>query len=164
MSSDLIEKKIILQAPLERVWQAIADSRQFGTWFGVDFDGPFIAGTTVSGRIRPTLVDPEIAQLQKPYEGKAFTFVVDRIEPMQTIEFRWHPFAVEAGLDYTSEPMTLIVFELEETMGGVLLTICESGFDSIPLERRAKAFAANDGGWTMQIELIKRYLMVGIAS
>jgi hypothetical protein len=77
---------------------------------------------------------------------------------MRRISFRWHPFAVEPGVDYTTEPTTLIVFELQEVTGGILLKISESGFDQIPLARRAKAWEANDGGWTMQTKLIQKYL------
>jgi len=158
MNTDRIEKKILLHAPCERVWNAISDSRQFGSWFGVAFDGPFVAGASLTGKIVPTSVDAEIAKLQKPHEGTAFEFFVDRIEPMRRCSFRWHPYAVEPGVDYAKEPTTLIVFELEEVPGGTLLTISESGFDKIPLARRAKAFAANDGGWTMQTKLIEKYL------
>jgi uncharacterized protein YndB with AHSA1/START domain len=160
MNTDRIEKKILLHAPRERVWNAISDSRQFGSWFGMAFDGPFVAGARLTGKIVPTSVDAEIAKLQKPHEGLAFEFFVDRIEPMRRCSFRWHPYAVEPGVDYSKEPTTLIVFELEEVAGGTLLTISESGFDKIPLARRAKAFAANDGGWTMQTKLIEKYLAI----
>ena len=81
-NTDRIQQKVLLRAPLMRVWQAIADSTQFGSWFGVQFDGPFVAGTTLSGRIVPTAVDAEVAASQKPYEGMVFQFLVDRIEPM----------------------------------------------------------------------------------
>ncbi|MBO0733651.1 MAG: SRPBCC family protein [Methylocapsa sp.] len=155
---DRIEKKVHLRSSLERVWQAISNAEQFGRWFGVNFDGPFIAGTRLKGRIAPTQVDPEVAKLQKPHEGKVFDFEVDRIEPMKRISFRWHPFAIDPNFDYSKEPMTLIVFELEEVADGVLLTISESGFDKIPLERRAQAFTANDGGWTKQTGLIRKFL------
>ena len=158
MTPDRIEKKILLRAPLERVWHAIADADQFGTWFGVAFDGPFVAGARLTGRITPTRVDPEVAELQRPHEGKAFEFTVDRIEPMRRLAFRWHPSAVEPGVDYSKEPTTLVVFELEKVPGGTLLTISESGFDQIPLERWAKAFAANEGGWAKQTTLIEKYL------
>jgi uncharacterized protein YndB with AHSA1/START domain len=158
MNTDRIEKKILLHATRARVWQAISDSRQFGAWFGVAFDGPFIEGARLSGTIVPTSVDAEVARLQTPYAGKAFEFLVDRVEPMRRASFRWHPFAVEPGVDYSTEPTTLIVFELQEVSGGILLTISETGFDHIPLARRAKAFAANDGGWTMQTKLIEKYL------
>lgn len=96
--------------------------------------------------------------MQEPYSGLAFDFTVERIEPMRLISFRWHPFAVEKGVDYSKEPMTLVVFELEEVRGGTMLTITESGFDRIPLSRRAQAFSANEQGWAAQTRLIEKYL------
>jgi len=156
--TDRIEKKILLRAPRERVWGAISDARQFGTWFGVEFDGEFVAGARLTGKITPTKVDPEVAKSQQPYSGKAFEIEVDRIEPMRLLSFRWHPFAVEPGLDYSKEPATLVAFELEPAAGGTMLTITESGFDRIPLARGAKAFAANDQGWLAQTKLLEKYL------
>ena len=157
-NTDRIEKKVLLRAPRERVWRAISDAKQFGTWFGVEFDGPFVAGQRITGKMTPTKVDPEVARMQEPYAGMAFDYTVDQIEPMRLFSFRWHPFAIDPKVDYSKEPATLVVFELEEVTGGTQLTITESGFDRIPLERRAKAFAANEGGWQKQIELIARYL------
>jgi uncharacterized protein YndB with AHSA1/START domain len=158
MNTDRIEKKILLRAPLDQVWHAISDAKKFGSWFGVEFDGPFADGTHLTGKIVPTKFDATIAKLQEPHAGKAFEFTVERIEPMRRCSFRWHPFAIEPGKDYSMEPTTLIVFELQESDGGVLLTISESGFDGIPLERRASALKANDGGWEMQTQLIAKYL------
>jgi uncharacterized protein YndB with AHSA1/START domain len=157
-TTDRIEKKVLLRAPRDRVWSAISDAKQFGTWFGVELDGPFVAGAAIKGRITPTKVDPEVAKMQEPHTGKAFDITVDRIEPPKLFSFRWHPFAIEPDVDYSKEPTTLVTFQLEEATGGTQLTITESGFDKIPLERRAKAFAANDGGWTKQLELIAKYL------
>jgi uncharacterized protein YndB with AHSA1/START domain len=158
MNTDRIEKKIVLRAPHERVWRAISDSKQFGSWFGVAFDGPFVEGAQLTGRITPTTVDPAIAKLQQPHAGTPFTILVERIEPMRTFAFRWHPYAIDLGVDYSKEPTTLITFALESVPGGIQLTISETGFDQIPLDRRAKAFSANDGGWTMQTTLIEKYL------
>jgi len=158
---DRIEKEITLRAPLERVWRAISDSRSFGDWFGVDFDGPFVAGSLIHGRIVPTKVDPEVAKMQEPYRGQEFDFTVERIEPMREFSFRWHPFAIDRNTDYSKEPMTLVVFELREVAGGTHLKITESGFDRIPLERRAKAFASNEEGWTHQANLIQKFLAHG---
>jgi uncharacterized protein YndB with AHSA1/START domain len=157
-NTDRIEKKVLLRAPRERVWRAISDSRQFGSWFGVEFHDPFVAGTAITGKIVPTTVDAEVAARQKPYEGHRFEFLVDRIEPMRVFSFRWHPFAMEKDVDYSKEPTTLVAFELEEAPGGTMLKVTESGFDRIPLERRANAFAANEGGWTAQMKLIEKYL------
>jgi uncharacterized protein YndB with AHSA1/START domain len=157
-STDRIEKSVVLRAPRERVWRAISDSKQFGSWFGVEFDGPFKAGASIVGKIVPTSVDAKIAKRQEPYKGHRFEFMVDRIEPMRLFSFRWHPFAMDSGVDYSKEPTTLVAFQLEEVAAGTKLTVTESGFDQIPIERRAKAFAANEGGWAAQMKLIEKYL------
>lgn len=157
-STDRIEKQVLLRAPHERVWRAVSDAKQFGRWFGVAFEGDFVPNAEIVGRIVPTAVDAEVAKMQEPHTGKAFVIRVDRIEPMRLFSFRWHPFAVDPNVDYAQEPMTLVAFELEDADGGTLLTITESGFDSIPLERRAEAFSANEGGWNAQARLIETYL------
>jgi uncharacterized protein YndB with AHSA1/START domain len=158
MSSDRIEKTILLNAPLERVWQAVSDARHFGSWFGVAFDGPFAEETDLTGTIMPTTVDAEVAKLQEPHKGKSFRFTVERIVPMRRISFRWHPFAIDPQVDYSMEPTTLIVFELVPRQDGIECTITESGFDRIPAARRASAYAANDGGWAHQTRLLEKYL------
>ena len=122
------------------------------------FDGEFRPRSRITGKIAPTTVDPEVAKLQEPHAGMRFEFEVDRIEPMDLISFRWHPFAIDPKVDYSGEPKTLVVFELADAPGGILLTITESGFDEIPLARRAAAFKANEGGWTHQCGLIEKYL------
>jgi uncharacterized protein YndB with AHSA1/START domain len=158
MSNDRIEKEVLLRAPLNRVWRAISDADEFGQWFGVRFDGPFVAGEPVTGVITPTAVDDDIAQLQAPHAGKSDTWQIVAVEPQRRLAFRWHPYAVESGVDYSQEPTTLVEFTLEETDDGVLLRIVESGFDKIPAERRAAAFEANSGGWAKQTELVRKYL------
>jgi uncharacterized protein YndB with AHSA1/START domain len=157
-TTDRIEKKILLSAPRSRVWMALTDATEFGEWFGVRFDGPFVEGRPLSGVIVPTTADAEVAKAQQPYAGKPFEITVERIQPERLFSFRWHPFAMEPGVDYSKEPTTLIVFTLEEAPNGIMLTVTESGFDQIPLSRRAKAFAANEGGWTMVVTLIEKHL------
>jgi uncharacterized protein YndB with AHSA1/START domain len=159
--TDRIEKKILLRAPQPRVWQALTDSTEFGTWFGIRFDGPFAPGAKVCGTIVPTNVDAEVAKHQKEVEGLAVEVVVERMDPRRLFSFRWHPHAVERGVDYSAELMTLVVFELAEVSQGVLLTVTESGFDGIPLSRRAKAFAANERGWGMVVKLIEKHVVHG---
>jgi uncharacterized protein YndB with AHSA1/START domain len=156
--TDRIEKNTLLRAPRARVWRALTDSKEFGSWFGMKVVGPFTKGATVRATIAPTTVDPEVAKLQAPHTGLLFDLLVEQLEPERLFAFRWHPHAVERGLDYTKEPSTLVSFELKDVDGGILLTVTESGFDQIPLERRAKAFAANEGGWAIQLKLIAKYL------
>lgn len=163
-STDRIVKTTLLKAPQDRVWRAISDARQFGTWFGVDIAGSFSPGARLSAAIVPTKVDPAVAKAQEPYAGTRFEIVIDKVEPMRLFSFRWHPYAIDHGVDYSTEPMTLVEFQLDEVAGGTRLTITESGFDAIPLERRAKAFAANEGGWTAQLELVAKYLAGGHAA
>jgi uncharacterized protein YndB with AHSA1/START domain len=160
MTANRIEKQVQLRAPRKRVWQAVSNAREFGSWFGVDFDGPFRPGSRLIGKIVPTTVDPEVAKLQKPHEGKAFEIEVESVVPREEVSFRWHPFAVQADVDYSKEPMTLVEFKLQEAQEGTRLTLTESGFDRIPEARRADAFAANEGGWEKQMELIQKYLEI----
>jgi uncharacterized protein YndB with AHSA1/START domain len=158
MSTDRIEKKILLRAPRKRVWRALADSHEFGSWFGMKFEGPFIPGARVRGTIVGTKVDADVAKAQKQHEGVPFDITVDRVEPERLLSFRWHPGAVERGVDRSAEPTTLVVFTLKEEADGVLLTVTESGFDQIPLARRAKAFSDNERGWGMVLKLIEKHL------
>lgn len=158
MSSDRIEKEVTLRAPLDRVWRAVSNAEEFGRWFGVRFDGPFVAGESVSGVITPTEVDDEVAAAQEPHAGQSSVWHIVAVEPPRRLAFRWHPYAVEPGADYDAEPTTLVEFTLTDTADGVLLRIVESGFDSIPVERRAAAFEASSGGWEAQTKLVRKYL------
>ena len=157
-TSDRIEKKILLRAPPKRVWRALSNSMEFGIWFGVKFDAPFKPGAHITGKVVGTAVDSEVAKAQKQHEHVLFEITIDRIEPERLFSFRWHPYAVEPGVDYSSESTTLIEFTLEEVPNGVMLTVTESGFDQIPLARRVKAFTANERGWGMVIQLVEKYL------
>lgn len=155
---DRIEKKILLRAPLKRVWRALSNAQEFGTWFGVKFDAPFTPGARLSGKVVGSAVDTEVAQAQKQYMRIPFEITIERIEPERRLSFRWHPYAIEPDVDYSKEPTTLIEFTLEEVPSGVMLTVTESGFEQIPLARRAIAFTANERGWGVVVTLVEKYL------
>jgi uncharacterized protein YndB with AHSA1/START domain len=146
-STDRIEKEIFLRAPRSRVWRAITSPEEFGAWFRVKLDGAFAEGATVRGRIT-----------YPGYEHLTMEMVVERIEPERLFAYRWHPGATDPKVDYSSEPMTLVEFRLDQANGGTLLKIVESGFDRIAAARRAEAFRMNDGGWTEQIRNIERHV------
>jgi uncharacterized protein YndB with AHSA1/START domain len=156
--SDRIEKEILLRAPVDRVWRALSDSSEFGYWFGVKFDEPFAPDAQMSGVMVTTQVDPDVADLQRQYEGKPFKLTVVEMIPERLFSFRWHPHAVEPGMYDSTDPTTLVEFKLTKTTQGVLLTVTESGFDTIPLEHREKAFQANEGGWNLMVKVIEEYL------
>jgi uncharacterized protein YndB with AHSA1/START domain len=146
-STDRIEKRVSLNAPQARVWKALSDATEFGKWFGVSIDGPFVAGQTARGRIT----------IPK-YEHVTAEFQVERVEPESYFSYRWHPYAIDPAVDYSNEPTTLVEFKLEQQGPATVLTIVESGFDRIPLARRAEAFRMNDGGWSGQIKNIEKYV------
>ena len=146
-SSDRIEKEVRLPNPRSRVWRALTDSKQFGEWFGVSLTGPFSPGKATGGGFT-----------NKANQHITLEFAVEAIEPEHRFSFRWHPYALEANVDYSKEPMTLVEFTLEDADGGTLLKVVESGFDKIPASRRAKAFEMNSGGWTSQMTRIAKYV------
>jgi uncharacterized protein YndB with AHSA1/START domain len=145
--TDRIEKQIQLSAPRTRVWRALTDLAEFGQWFGVKLSGTVAPGATLRGPVT-----------YPGYEHLTFEATVETVEPERRFAFRWHPYAIEPGVDYSAEPTTLVVFTLEERDGGTLLTVVESGFDKIPAARRAKAFDMNTKGWATQLENIERHL------
>lgn len=147
MSTDRIEKRALLRAPRSRVWRAIADAEEFGTWFRVKLEHPFAEGTMNRGRIT-----------YPGYEHLTVELSVERMEPERAFAIRWHPNATQPDGDYSSEPTTLVEFRLEDAPGGTLLTIVESGFDRIPAARRDEAFRMNDRGWTEQVQNIERHV------
>lgn len=154
-----IEQGFVLHAPLARVWAAISDGGQFGAWFGVELDRPFVAGAEVTGRIVPTTVDAEVARLQEPYRGTPWQVWIAEIVPERRFSFRWHPFAIDPARDYADEPTTLVSFDLAAADDGTRVTITETGFEAIPADRRAAALAANTGGWAHQARLLAKYLV-----
>ena len=119
---------------------------------------PLCPGKFGHRAIAPTTVDADVARRQEPHAGVKSTWQIVAIEPQRRFAYRWHPFAIDADTDYEQEPTTLVEFTLAETPDGVLLTIVESGFDAIPEARRNDSFEANSEGWSIQADLVRRYL------
>ena len=145
--SERIEKQIELRAPVSRVWKALTDFQQFGEWFKVKIDGPFVAGEISRGFIT-----------HPGYEHVKWEATVKTIEPEKVFSYTWHPYAVDPTIDYSKETPTLVEFTLEKTADGTLLKVTESGFENVPAGRRAEAFRMNDGGWAGQLKNIEKYV------
>ena len=146
--TDRIETRVEVNAPRSRVWRAVSTAREFATWFGIQLDGEFTAGATVRGRIT--------------IKGEPLTLDlgIERIEPEHYFSYRWHPYAIDPKVDYSKEPTTLVEFRLDEIADGTgtAVTIVESGFDRIPLARRAEAYRMNDKGWAGQTKKLAAYV------
>jgi uncharacterized protein YndB with AHSA1/START domain len=146
-STDRIEKQVTFDVPHSRLWRALTDVKQFSDWFGVSLEKAFTPGAEIAGKMRI-----------KGYEHMTMSIWIETMEPERFFSFRWHPYAIEQGVDYSAEPTTLVAFTLEEVGAGTKLSIVESGFDAIPESRRAKAFSMNERGWTGQVENIRKFL------
>src|ERR1700732_5329214 len=144
---DRIEKRIELKAPISRVWRALTDYREFGEWFRVKLDGPFVPGEVSRGHIT-----------YPGYEHLKWEAVVQKMEPQRLFSFAWQPYAIDQNNDYSNETPTLVEFRLEKIPTGTLLLLTESGFDKIPSDRRLEAFRMNDGGWTEQMKNIENHV------
>ncbi len=149
--NDHIEKRIELKAPISRIWRALTDYREFGKWFRVKLDGPFVPGQVSRGQIT-----------YPGYEHLKWEAVVQKMEPERLFSFTWpHPKSLnkaDSPRDYSEEPTTLVEFRLEKTASGTLLVLSESGFDKLPGDRRLEAFRRNDGGWTEQMKNVENYV------
>jgi uncharacterized protein YndB with AHSA1/START domain len=147
MANDRIEKRIELKAPVSRVWRALTDYREFGEWFRVKLDGPFVPGEISHGHIT-----------YPGYQHLKWEAVIQKMEPERLFSFTWHPYAIDQKKDYSNETPTLVEFRLEKIPTGTLLLLTESGFDKIPADRHLEAFRMNDGGWTQQMKNIESHV------
>lgn len=145
--SDKIEKQVELKVPVSRVWRALTDHEEFGTWFRAKMEGPFAPGEVAHGQIT-----------YPGYEHIKLQLNVVAMEPERLFSFTWHPYAVDPAVEYTDEPHTLVEFRLEPIDGGTLLRVTESGFENVPKERRFEAYRMNEEGWTIQMDNIAKYL------
>jgi len=144
---DRIEKRIELKAPVSRVWRALTDYQEFGQWFRVKLDGPFVPGQVSRGHIT-----------YPGYEHVKWEAIVQEMQPERLFSFTWHPYAVDTKVDYSKESPTLVEFKLEPTATGTLLLVTESGFNRISSNRRIEAFRMNEGGWAEQMKNIENYV------
>jgi uncharacterized protein YndB with AHSA1/START domain len=147
LMTDRIEKSIELNAPVERVWQALTNHDEFGEWFRVKLDGPFVAGKVSTGRIT-----------YPGYEHIKWEATIKQIEEPRLFSMTWHPYAIDPDVDYSNDTPTLVEFRLEPTANGTRLTVIESGFDAIPKHRMPEALRMNEGGWEQQVKNIKTYV------
>lgn len=145
--TDSLERTVDLAAPIARVWRALTDHVEFGSWFRVAIEAPFAVGETATGFIT-----------HKGYEHVRWAARVVAMDAPHRFAFTWHPYAVDPAVDYEAEEPTLVEFRLEPLGQGTRLTLTESGFDRIPAHRRDEAFRMNGGGWAAQMDNIRAHV------
>jgi uncharacterized protein YndB with AHSA1/START domain len=148
MKNDTIEKTIEIEAPLPRVWRALTTAEEFGEWFGVKPEVPFVEGKEAYGQIT-----------YPGFEHVTWRAMITKITPQTYFSYTWHPYAIDPGVDYSHEPQTLVEFFLKPTASGTHLTVRETGFEKIPAHRRPDAFRMNDHGWAEQVGNIRDHVL-----
>ena len=144
--SDRIEKRVELKAPIERVWRAISDPQEFGSWFRVRLDGPFEPGAEQTGQIT-----------YPGYEHMPWKARVVAVEPPHRLAFEW-PHMDDQQQVRDDWAWTLVEFRLEPNGEGTRLTVSESGFSKLPADARDTNYRQNESGWEAQARNIAAYV------
>lgn len=145
--SDKIEKEIVIQAPIERVWRALIDYQEFGKWFQVKLDQPFETGKDSTGHM--TIPG---------YEHIKWEAQVLEIKENSLFSFTWPPYVENTDVDLSKEPWLTTVFTLTETSGGTVVKVVESGFSKLAASIRSEARTGNIDGWNFQMENLSNYV------
>ena len=146
---DRIEKVVELAAPVARVWKALTDHEEFGAWFHVKLDNPFVVGAPTTGRIT-----------YPGHEDMEWVSVTERMDPERVFAFSWPPSAVDPDTKYADDAKVLVEFRLEPTERGTRLTITETGFLQFPDSKRLEVLRSNTEGWNIQAGNIAAYVEV----
>lgn len=148
-----IERSILINATRERVWNALTNAESFGTWFGADLKGQ----TFAKGKRARGAMGTSCGREEGP-DTVWFDVIIERIDPQDLFSYRWHPYAVQPGVDYSVEEPTLVTFTLKDAPNNsTLITVLESGFDNVPPHRRLEAFRMHTGGWEVQLNNLAKH-------
>ncbi|MCH9688153.1 MAG: SRPBCC family protein [Deltaproteobacteria bacterium] len=145
---DRIEKVVELAAPVPRVWRALTDYKEFGTWFRVRLDNPFEVGTTTTG----TMTSPG-------HESMPWVSVTEELEHQRLFAFSWPPSAIDPDTVYSEEAKVRVEFRLEPTANGTRLTITEAGFQQFPEAKRLEVLRSNEQGWEIQARNVAAHVV-----
>lgn len=141
-----IDRTIEIQAPPERVWRALTDSKELSTWFEMKIEGEIAPGQEVW-----------MTTTNAKYAGMRFPVRFVELTPLRRMVWQWHPGAVDPNVDYSLETPTTVTFTLEPIAGGTRLSVEETGFEDVSLARRAKVYEDNSQGWTQVLVWLQKY-------
>ena len=142
-----IDRTIEIAAPPDRVWRALTSAEELSAWFQVKIEGQITPGSEVW----MTSVHPDHAGQRWPVR------IVELSRPERVV-WQWHPGQVDPTRDYSREPRTTVTFTLEPSDRGTRLSVSETGFDAIALERRAQAYSDNSQGWSEVVVWLQKYV------
>ncbi|HEX2033382.1 MAG TPA: SRPBCC domain-containing protein [Chloroflexota bacterium] len=143
MVPDQIEREILVEAPVTRVWAALTQAEHLRVWFA-------FAGAEVDLR-------PGGAILMRWKEHGTFHGRVERVDPPCLFSYRW---ALVAGEEPRQGNSTLVEFTLTPEGRATRLRVLERGFSTLEGtdETRAEHVAANRQGWDGGLHALQEYL------
>lgn len=140
MENVAVERRIWINAPRQRVWQALTESKHLEQWYapGCPWAIPALkVGETV--KFYNTDTDIQLATIEVVESPRQFTL-------------RWQ-------LDPMSPEITLLnTFLLEEENGGTQVTAMQAGYESLPDDIRQGQLDQDGGAYTAIVESLKAYL------
>jgi uncharacterized protein YndB with AHSA1/START domain len=133
---DQIEREVVIDAPIERVWALITEARHFGAWFAD-------SGAEIDLR-------PGGAMTLSWEEHGTVRARVERVEPPRLFSYRWANAIDAEPVDGHS---TLVEFSLSAEDAGTRVRVVESGFASLDTsdEDRRRQIDDNTEGWAIQL-------------
>jgi uncharacterized protein YndB with AHSA1/START domain len=149
MSVDAIEREIDIDAPIDVVWQTIADPEQIQKWFADRVEVESRVGATGTLTFRADSDDPHVVGI-----------TIVTVDRPHCFAYRWvHPPGEPATeANSTLVTMTLTQLDHERTR----LRVVESGLESMDLTAEEKRRFADDhrNGWRVQGERLRELLSV----
>ncbi|NIK58490.1 SRPBCC domain-containing protein [Kribbella shirazensis] len=140
MSSDRIEREVLIEAPLDRVWTLVAEP---GFWVA---DKATLPGTVAR--------EGETMLAKNPEYGD-FPVRVEKVDPPTYLAYRWA--SAFPGQELRDDNSTLVEFRLTAEGEKTRLSVVESGFASLAAsqEVRDQATKDNSGGWPLELDALK---------
>ena len=128
---DQIEREVVIEAPVERVWALLTEAEHVGTWFSE-------AGAEIDLR-------PGGAMRLSWEEHGSAEARIERVEPERLFAFRW-PLFGETLADGNS---TLVEFTLAPEGAATRVRVVESGFGELAVsaDQQRRHAEENTEGW-----------------
>jgi uncharacterized protein YndB with AHSA1/START domain len=140
METAAVERSVLIDAPRQRVWQAITDPAQLEQWYapGCPWEIPALeVGATV--KFHNTDTDIQLA-------------TIEELEPLHRFTLRWE-------LDPAHPGITLLnSFVLEEEGDNTRVTVSQAGYESLPDGMREEQLRQDANAYTAIAESLKSYV------
>ena len=137
-----IKREILIEAPVEVVWEVVTQPEHISGWFSdsVELD-----------------LTPGGAMVLRWSDHGAVHGRVEDVDPPRRFSFRW---VLRPGDDVTDDSSTLVEFSLTAEGDSTRLTVVESGFDGFaaPDDERQQHYDGHQRGWELELGELGDYV------